>query len=248
MNGLIGAIIGIVAVIGGIMYSTARPLTVNGYVVNTYLYILLAILLCTLTIIVMEKYGWTQGVVGGGKMFAVFILAIIVLFGLGALGNKHPFLRNILWVVFVVLLGVMLSPVFNLATQFDVLWKSIITVVVLVLVLTFIASKVPDNYFDSWGMYLSFALLALIVFELLDIIFFDPGTSGRYKIYAIIAIVIFSGFVLYDTKGVYKNGAIAADLCGGINGNKECVDYPSQSLGLFLDIINLFSSVTMVQS
>ncbi|AYV80653.1 MAG: BAX inhibitor BI-1 [Harvfovirus sp.] len=245
--GLFGAILAIIAVMGTLMFTTGREVTVNNYVVNTYLYILLAILLCTLTIIAMNKYKIGENL-GGWKMFGIFILLIIVLFGMQAVGRKHVFLRNVLWVVFIVLLGVILSPIFNLAVNTDVLWKSIITVVILVGVLTFIASRVPDNYFDSWGTYLSVALLALIVFEILDMLFFDPATSGRYKVYAVVAIVIFSGFVLYDTKNIYQNGKIAEAICNDKRIDRaECVDYPTQSVGLFLDIVNLFSSIVTVQ-
>ena len=58
----------------------------------------------------------------------------------------------------------------------------------------------------------------------------------RYnRIVAYVTIGLFSLFVLYDTKQIIKN----ADKC--VN-----PDYINQSLDLFLDSLNIFSGVTML--
>lgn len=245
--GIFGAIIAIIGVIIALIFTTHKPLTSKLYVVNTYLYILLAILLCSLIILMMDKYNILKNINTMG-ILVVFIILIVVMCAMSMIDRKYVVLRHILWVVFIVCIAVILLPVYETAKYTDVLWKSLMTVIIIVLILTFIAAVAPRNYFRSWGTYLSIGLIALIVFEILDLIFSDKNSFfAHQKIYGIIGVLLFSGFVLYDTGNVYSHADDNVILCQGITNQYKCTDYPGESLGLFIDIINLFSSTTMAQ-
>lgn len=245
--GLFAAVIAIIGVIFALMSNTQKPLTPNDYVTNTYLYIILAILLCTLLMIIMDKYKLFNNL-NSMAIFAVFIITIIVMCALYMIDRRHVVLRHILWVVFIAGIAIILFPIYDVAKQTSILWKSVITVIIVVLGLTYLASRLPRNYFNSWGSYLSIGLLALIIFELLDLIFSDNNSIyAHQKIYGIIGVILFSGFVLYDTNIIYQHADQTLMNCQGITNQLKCADYPSESLNLFLDIINLFSSATMAQ-
>ena len=95
-----------------------------------------------------------------------------------------------------------------------------------------VAYAKPEWISLSWGPILFFALLAVIVMELLLIFLFRNNLgqrSGLFRAISYFVILIFMGFILYDTKRLQINA-------------KECVkaDYIKESLKLFLDILNIF--------
>lgn len=57
-----------------------------------------------------------------------------------------------------------------------------------------------------------------------------------YKMLSAVFVFIFMMLILYDTKLL----RVKAERC-------VIPDYPTDSVGLFLDIINLFSNVTMLR-
>jgi FtsH-binding integral membrane protein len=245
--GLFATLIAIVGIIIALVSNTRKPLTTGNYVANTYLYILLAILICSLSIIIMDKYNLLNNI-STMTAIVIFIIVLVVMSALLMIDKGHVVLRHILWIIFIVGIAVILFPIYDVAKQTSVLWKSLITVIILVLGLTFIASRFPRDYFKSWGSYLVLGLVALIIFEVLDLIFSDnTSLHSHQKIFGIIAVVLFSGFVLYDTNQVYDHADQAVINCQGIAHQLECADYPGESLNIFLDIINLFSNTTMLQ-
>jgi len=244
--GLFATIISIVTVIFLLIRNTQKELTTNDYVVNTYLYILLAVLLCSFMIIIIDKYNLLNNI-NSMMLLSIFIITIIILSAMAMIDKRQIVLRHILWLIFIAAIAVILFPIYDFAKHTNILWKSIITVILLVLGLTYIASRFPRSFFESWGTYLLVGLSGLIIFEILDLIFTGSGT-GRQKIYGIIGIILFSGFLLYDTNQVYQHADSVVLDCQGITNQLKCTDYPIESLNLFLDIINLFSNTVMAQN
>lgn len=244
--GLFVAVLAIVGIIIALIVNTHKQLTPNNYVVNSYLYIILAILLVSFLILIMKKYNLGRHI-NSMAIFGVLILSIIVLFAMYMIDVRQTVLRHILWVVFIVCIAIIIFPVALSAEGADVLWKSIITVIIVVLLLTYIASRFPRDAFNSWGTYLSVGLVALIIFGIIDFIL--PGhSSTRAKIFGILIILLFSAYVLYDTNIIYQHAQIASYVCGNTTNQLTCADYPGESLALFLDIINLFSGTVSIQT
>lgn len=242
--GLFAAIIATIGVIITLFFNINKKLDKNTFILNTYMYILLAILLCVILIIIMDKYEFFHHI-NTISLLIVFVIAIIIIFALYYIGKEHYILRHILWLIFLVCISFILFPSYELAKNSDVLWKSLVTVIILVGIITYIASRYPRNYFNSWGIYLGMGLVALIIFELLDLLF-GGNSPSRLKIYGIIGVILFSGFILYDTDKIYQNADQTIQECQGINNQLQCADYPGVSLNFFLDIVNLFTSGTMV--
>jgi FtsH-binding integral membrane protein len=113
----------------------------------------------------------------------------------------------------------------------------------MVIVLTLISSFDKNKIFLSWGGYLFIGLSTLIVFELLDIIFFYQTTGTRTKLYSMISIALFMGFVLYDTQLLQTRAVEVIKQCGQ---KVSCANYPVESLNLFLDTLNLFLNVSQL--
>lgn len=245
--GLFGTVFAILGVIFILMRNTQKTITPNNYVVNSYLYILLAVLICSLMIMIMDKYNLLNNI-SSMMLFSVSILTVLVLSAMFVIDIRQVVLRHILWVIFLIGITVILFPIYSLAKHTNILWKSVITVIILILLLTYLTSRLPRTYFQNWATFLSIGLLGFIIFQLFDLIFSDlSGIYSRQKIYGIIGIILFSAFILYDTNKIYRNADIAQIQCKGITNQLQCTDYPAESVNLFLSIINLFSSTVRTQ-
>jgi FtsH-binding integral membrane protein len=236
------------------------PLTTKGYITNSYLYILLALIISSLVTLIMDKYKLMKL-----KNFPiykylfiyllVFAISIIMIFAILYTKKENIGLRHFYWLLFVISMAIIIYPSYELTKDTGVLWKSSATVIIILIGLTIISSKYPDNAFDSWGSYLMIGLSGLIIFQLLDIAFTVSNNKIKkneyiniQKIYAVIGIIIFCGFILYDTKKIRQNAHTTVSTCKDLTKHLLYADYPSESLGLFLDLINLFSNFNRIYS
>jgi FtsH-binding integral membrane protein len=122
--------------------------------------------------------------------------------------------------------------------------KSIITVILIFGTLTIIAHY-NEGKFIQWGSYLILALFVLIIYGILEIIFYNGNNFfGKYDIYAIATIIIFSGLILYDTDVIRLKGMVHETLRK--ENIKIDINYTNDSLGLYLDILNMLSSVIRI--
>ena len=121
---VIGAII---VLIGLIMSNNDKQLTMNLYVTNTYLYILLAILFTTLTIIIMEIMKLN---IGGSNMMSYylcsFFIAIIIIITFAFTSTQNVLFRHILFLLFAIAMGVLTFPIYADSMSSGLFYKSIV--------------------------------------------------------------------------------------------------------------------------
>lgn len=240
------ALLGLI-VIGIIVNNLQKPLTPNLYVFNTYMYILLAIIIIATT--------WTIGdtQVSGHNLFdfegyqilGVFILSLLFLFGTILSTNRT--ITHCAWFLFVVTIGMMTYVYYRTQAKSDIL-RVFISLLVLIGILSWISYTKPLDTFDNWFNPMMLILVGLIIVQTIDLIFFyDHGTQEnfltRFRIYSWIGLILFSGFLLYDTQKLIKNSEIVAIVCTNRE-QSQCANYPVESLSLFLDITNLFTSMS----
>lgn len=228
-----------------IFQSVQSTLTSRSYITTVYGYIILGILLLTLSIDLFERFNMSFGIWGG------FILAIVSMIAMQFVSRENILVKHLFWLLFIIGMGMITYPMYVLGKESETLNKSIITTVILMLVLSYIAYSYPLGTFNSWFLPLFIGLLALIIFQVLDLLFGDI-TPLKLKIFNIVVIIIFVGFVLYDTQNlVIKSTGIVQECANKVGTSMPsykvhgiCGDYPSESLGIFLDILNLFSNIS----
>lgn len=238
----------IIALIGAIVYNNNRTLNNTVYIQNTYLYVVLAIMLSALVIVLLEKIKFEPS---NGLFLASFCIALIIICAYAFTSKESIVLRHIYYLLFAIAFGIMLYPQVMFAKDNNTLIEVIITVLAIVVGLTIVTNYVPIDTFDSWGPYLGVSLFALIIFELVDLLFNGVGVveSGRGKIYSIIAIILFSCFIMYDTKKIDQRAYSAIECVKSNMGSLEgCTDYTLGSLSVYLDIVNLFSNTNYIMS
>ncbi len=161
------------------------------------------------------------------------LLAFLLVFLLMRL-SPGP-LKYIVFGVFVVLLGQMISVTARRLGQKGLLDDVILTVLGIFLAMS-VAGFLAGNRILGFGTYLFAALLGLVIARIVLLVLGIMTTTPTEKVQTILSwfgTILFSIFVAYDTAVLQARGRL----------REKNPDYVDASLGLFLDIVNLFGDV-----
>lgn len=221
-----------------IQRETSKELSINGYVANTYLYILLALILTVLFSSLFREY------VGNITNMSLLIAFFVMISGIMVINlSGNIIYRHIAWLVFISGIAYTLTPLLSTMTEAAVS-KIVLSLGLWIGILSYFAFTSDLSTFLSWGNALFYLLLGLIIFQLIDMCF-GTVTEGKLKFYSMFAIALFSGFVLYDTQQIIASSELINKLCVSKD-QSICANYPAQSLGLFLDMINMFTNASIL--
>ena len=104
------------------------------------------------------------------------------------------------------------------------------------------AAMTAVGFFDKqnilgFGPYLFFGLLGLILVEI--VLLFVNESKFVFDLVRFFGVALFSVFTAYDVQLLKEN----AKFCKMLKNAGKDPDYPNESLGLFLDLINIFSYI-----
>ena len=245
MNQLLLILICILVLIFGIYKNVKSQLTVNNYLITNYMYVFTALLIFAMTNMTLEKDPDSVFKVGS-RLMPLFILTLVILFGLAFTPQPNQGMKHLLWLGFIILISVTGHPIYMKAKEDQIMTKVLLTLGVIFLSMSYIAYSNQLGFFDGYAPYLMMGLLGLIIFQTLDLVFADYSSTGiknRFWYYSLIGLVLFSGFLVYDTQKKIKEGLILQKIC---KNHFKCADYPTKSLDLFLDVLNMFNQLTIV--
>lgn len=235
----------------GVIYLIANgmseELTEKQYVLHTYMYILLGLIISSLTWTILDDCdGLGNSLFEPFKFMAIFILSFLSLFTVLLTSNDSYIIKNTAWGVFMICIGITTYISYKINILEGTLQNVLLELIAIVGILSYVAYSKPLGIFDSWGTTLTYMLGTVIVIECFDLIFGPRNRNAfltRNRIYGWIAVLLFSGFILYDTQKILRDAENTTSLCDSKN-QWKCADYPSASLGLFLDLINMFSGLS----
>jgi len=146
--------------------------------------------------------------------------------------------KHLSWLVWIITMGITMYPIYLRSKQNGVFLSSLAVTFAMVATLTTVAFYRPDMIDLKMGPILLVLLLSGILLKIFTAIFAKRKTANNISYYtSYVFIVLFSLFILYDTKKLQVNA-------------KKCVipDYINESMGVFLDVLNLFSSISRSRS
>lgn len=233
------------ALIYMIYNNVSQELTQKSYIITTYMYIFSAFLF----IILLNEQKILPELRHQIKFIALCFLSFILIISLSLTSQENQFMKHLIWGAFIVCLAIMSKPVVDLARQQNILNKVLISVSSMFLVMTFFAYTKPLDYFNSWYPYLYTGLIGIIVTQLVNIIFSDldnpSGFFSRDWFISLFVVLLFNGFLLYDTQKIINEGVILEYRCNGYD-NLKCASYPDKTMHIILDLLNLFTSTTNI--
>lgn len=226
-------------------------LTCNHYVLNTYLYVILAIVLIFMLVLLNDKFGVFNSLLDmlyykNSMPFLTVIIILLIFIALGyALAKINPqniIASNAIWLMLVLLITIIILPViyFGKATE-------VVGVAGLITVGIVIATGLLGYYYGDviitfdWDFYLVIALIALIVVIILAPFFIRTATQAINFIYiiSIISLIIFVLLLLSYNKKLKAN----AEKC--IDG-QVVPNYPLESWKLVIKIVNVFTDLLRI--
>jgi FtsH-binding integral membrane protein len=204
--------------------------TCNKYLLNTYLYILLTFNLLIIINLVLEHNKIVLPL-SLPILIALLFINIGIIFLLHKIDSEKVILKHLVWLIFVLIISLFVYPLY-VSSDKKIVISALFTTLFITFVLSAFAYAKPELISLSMGPILFFALLIIIVMEILLLFLFRNQLgekSWMFRGISYLVIFIFMGFILYDTKRLQINA-------------KNCVkaDYIKESLKLFLDILNIF--------
>tara|TARA_B110000971_G_scaffold48732_1_gene48789 strand:- start:1016 stop:1744 length:729 start_codon:yes stop_codon:yes gene_type:complete len=208
----------------------------DNYILNTYLYFILSwgIVMATNSLLSANNVKLNE-LFSGPYTILLFLASFGLLMGLLFTPAKLFFTKHLLYITLIVLFGVFLYPYY--LNNKDLFHHVGITTLIILLLLSLMAFTFPQLIRNSWGLYLFIGLSGLIIARLIEMVMGYKQKSKYSRIMSYVSIVIFSLYIMYDTKKIIVN----ADNC--VN-----PDYINESINLFLDTLNLFQSNYMLSS
>lgn len=218
------------------------------YVINVYMYILLAIVMVGLTWAGLDYYD--ENFYNNSMKHIALVVVFFVSFITIALSPTNYYLLNhVAWGLFVVSTGFMTYLTYKNNVAGGNMTSVLLSLLAIIASMSYIAYSQPLDSFKSWEKPLSYSLCALITVEILDLIFIHSSTEDltrRVKIYSWIGLIIFSLLMITGTQRIIKNADEATSRCLS-KPQYECVDYPKDSLQTILNIANLFNMASGIR-
>ena len=193
------------------------------FLILTFLNLILQTVITRVTMVKSEKEkrsGWFR--------LGLFILQIGLIIAM--IMPIPVMLKFLLFCIFSITSGLMLSSLNLNEEMLHIAFYGSISIFGLMSFIGVLLSVFNINIGPRVGLTLFYSLLGLILFGLFNII---TGNS-MYKLYSMIGIVLFSIFIIYDTNKIIQRN---------YNG-----DFIQSSLDYYLDILNLFLDINLLNS
>ena len=224
-------------------------LTCDHYVFNTYLYVILSILLVFIVVLLNDYTGFFNSFLvsmSQGNIIILMIIPLLLLIGLThvlqSIDPNNIFASNIIWLLLIVILSIFIIPIIWLGRLTNVVGLAGILTVLITLIVGIAGYYYGDKIvtFD-WDKYLNYALIALIIVSLIGIFFIKDGNTFSlfFLLISIISLAIFVLLLLSNHKKLKEN----SDKC--IDG-KVVPNYPYESFGIFIKMLNVFKDLIRI--
>jgi FtsH-binding integral membrane protein len=223
-------------------------LTVNNFIITNYLYTFVGFLLYLFINNILDINDVNLKNYTSNKLLLMFLLIIFILFYIYTTPSNNQILLHILWFSFILLISISGYPIYKSAKEQQIITKVVITIGIIFLLMTYITFNNNLEWFDKYSSYLHISLFGLIIFQLIDLVISDNNKSqeNRFWYYSIFAVLLFSNFIIYDTKRIIKKGLVLEKICN--NNHAICANYPQESLNMILNFLNLFNNITNIYS
>ena len=244
----ITTLIGILGILIVCTYNTAFKkgfFTCNKYILNTYLYILMAFVIISLEILLFDRNNVNMNILRKIGSIGSFILILFVIIGMlivtMLVNPRMVVIKHLCWLVLVSMFSFLAYPAYLRSKENNTLISVLLSLTAVLVVFTIIAFVKPELISLSWGPVLLFLLIGVILTHIIFLFTLNKRTNKENLTYirgvSYFIIILFVFFILYDTKKIM----IGAKMC-----KEMTADYINQSLGIVIDALNLFQSFSNV--
>ncbi len=214
--------------------------TCNNFIVNSYLYIGLGVILLGLFTYAFEYYNINFNFY---TTILSFILTLILIFAFSYVRtSKNIILNHIIWLFLIIGFSIMIYPMISLPQYKPYINRTLMIVACIFFIMTLVVYLFPKFFESTYGILgvgLFVALLSVIIVEIIYLIYKVVNKDYKFtefnKFLSYFVIVLFSVFISFDTQTL----KIRSKTCKESN-IFNYPNYPFESIDIILDLINLF--------
>ena len=224
-------------------------LTCDHYVFNTYLYVILSILLIFIMVLINDQTGifnsfLTLMVNGNALIIIIFILAILygLIYAIQKINPNNIFTSNIIWLLLIIILSIFVIPVIWFGRLTNVVGLAGVITVLITLIVGLIGYYYGDTIITfDWDKYLNIALFVLVIASFIGIFFIKDvnNMTTYYYVLSIISLCIFILMLLSNHKKLKENAVKCID-------GEVIPNYPLESFGIFIKMLNIFEDLIRI--
>ena len=215
-----------------LIYKTYQtPLTSKSFIINIYLYIMVALLF----IAVMGRYTQSLQITDINNTWKMIIVYFIFAFaGISMMISDKFFVNHVGFLLLLLALSLIIGSSYRYAN--NITQAATITAVIVAVLTMVVFTTTEENLIrmKEWLPNLTWILLCVILIELGYMFLFDGRNETFYRILSISVIILFAFFVLADTsKLIIESKKTPCKT-------HVCINYPLKSSSLILDYLNIF--------
>lgn len=213
------------------IYKTYQtPVNSKSFVINIYLYVIVALLFIAL----IGKYTELSKITDVENMWKMIILYFVLgCTGISMMISDRMFITHIGFLLLLLALSLVIGTSYKYSS--NVTQAATITAIIVIILTTIVFMSSEENLIrmKDWLPNLTSILLCIICIELGYMLLFD-GNQEFYKILSVSVIGLFMFFILSDTSRLLLESKNIG--CK----THSCINYPLKSSSLVLDYVNIF--------
>lgn len=214
-----------------LIYKTYQtPLDGKTFIINIYLYVIVALLFIAFA----GRYTQLSGITDAENMWKMMILYLILgCIGISLMMNDTMVINHIGYLLMLLALSLIIGVSYKYST--NVSQAAAITAVIVIILTVIVAATSEENLIKmkEWLPNLTIILCCIILMEFGYIMFFDQNKTVSSLI-SMTVIVLFIFFILSDTSRLLLE---SKNLPCKVH---TCINYPIRASSLVLDYINIF--------
>jgi hypothetical protein len=226
-------------------------LTCDHYILNTYLYVILAIVLIFMLVLLNDKYGVFNKLLdfffySASSPLLSFLIMLVLIIGLSyAIVHIPPqniVASNAVWLLLVMLIALILIPSIYFGRISGVVGMAGLITIGVVVAIGLVGYYYGDKLITfDWDFYLTWALVAWIVVFLVGMFIVKTPTEIINFIYtmSIASLIIFVLLLLSYFKTLKQNANKCVD-------GKVVPNYPLESWNLIIKIVNVLVDIIRI--
>tara|TARA_Y100000389_G_scaffold166935_1_gene171881 strand:- start:28 stop:831 length:804 start_codon:yes stop_codon:yes gene_type:complete len=217
-------------------------LVCDNYVLNTYLYVVLAFVIMGAIFIIDEKIQLMfkilgLGMIGFGILILLFVIELGLVIALQYIDDENVVASHAVWISLISILGFLTTVTLYFGALTGTLYQAIVLTILITIATGYIGYHYGDKLISvDFEKYLTYALFALVIAYFVGP-FLVKDLEKFYYVMAGIGLVIFVLLLLAYNKNI----RIRAAEC-------KVPNYPKESFGLIIKIVNILQKLITLLS
>jgi len=218
-------------------FNKEGKLVCDNYVLNTYLYVVLAFVIMGGIFVVDERFKLMfkimgMGMIGVGILILLFLVELGLVIALQYIDDENLVASHAVWISLISILGFLTTITLYFGSLTGTLYQAIVLTILITIITGYIGYYYGDKLISvDFERYLTYALIGLVIVYIVGPFLVKDKENFNYVMAAISLVIFILLLLAYN-----KNIRIRAAEC-------KIPNYPKESFGLIIKIVNVLQEL-----